>query len=280
MLINNFYPEILAYGLEKRHAYLFGREQEIRNYIRWCGAVKNNMSSPLVITGNSGTGKSTMLHLMREIVTSDTPHPYCIERGWVNDKEYDDFVYQFKAMLFLQSSQDNIYENILNYGRPRSGKEFRGMGVSILGTGGDFSVASKTSVLTSVGKMLNKLTLYRKQPVVFFIDTVTDLGYDLGNDIKYIHEFALGKEINNLHFVISVNQPDYNQSDYFRNKCTTIKLEALSYESLCDFANFVAESNQLSISSDNIVKLVKNCDGSINNLKKLINKHVEEMCNE
>lgn len=268
---NNFYLELLSYRPETKYSFVFGRDCEVKNCLRWCGAVRNNTGSPLVIKGKSGVGKSTLLRLLYNIVISNVLHPYCAEREWASEKEYDTFIYKFKAFSILHSPQDNLFENIAQFGRPRSIKQSTGGGASILGAGGNFSLGYRNNDLSNIGKFLKKIASSRETPVVFFIDTAHKFDVDIGESIKYMCEYATKENIGNLHFALAVNESDFQLSDYFKTQCIVIDLKPLSNEDLLNYAKYVSEANQLQIPKTKLEEYAHNCNNDINKLKHFLN---------
>lgn len=271
--MNNFYQTILNYTPEKRLAFFVGREQEIKNFIYWCRSVRLHEGAPLVIKGKQGIGKSTLLYFMKEIATiCDFPHQYCIDHDWVNQKEYENYIFGFKGIKIMQSKQDSIYDNIYNLGKPKAMKQSFGAGGSAFGFGGSSSVSWKNNVSSLVGKTLKKIAAYKNHPVVFFVDTTSPMGYDYGDDIKFIFESAKQSDINNLNFVVSVNDDDFKLSDYFSNQCHTIDVSQITNDILAEYSRFVTDYYGIEIENSLINQFVHNCAGDMNRLKRQINE--------
>ena len=241
-------------------------------FIRWCGNVKLNNGSTLIVTGVHGVGKTTMMHFMKEIVSSSEPHQYCQDQGWVTSDEYDNLVFDFEAIPIILSLGDNIFDNIYNLGKPQSIRKSLGMGGNFLGFGGNVASSWENNDFSKVGQALKKIEKNPGRPMVFFIDTVGTLKRDLGSDIKYITEYARQKNIVHLNFVIAVDTENYQQSSYFSTQCNVIEVGTLGKRPLLEYANRIAEYHGISINDKKVCDFIDNNSCDINKLKSFINK--------
>ena len=256
LLKSNEFASIIPNRPEKSYNLFVDRDKELSRYIQWCKSIRMHPGQILVVTGEAGVGKSSLLHIMRQIATEPTVHPILSDYG-LDEGDGSVFNYIFELISAVKGS-DLVTEICRHRARP----SLKNLSLSAMGFGAGGAIANNKPEYLQYLKKIKSI-----RNIIIAIDIVDCLGYDVGGTFKWLIETSVAQGVSNLNFIVSVGKKDFQNSSYLKSNATVVEPVFFSEQDMLYYLEIFNAFYDRRVPKG----IISRCNGNIGEFKKIVN---------